>query len=314
MNPFKSVKGLFNYASEVSRKRRALTFRKTLGVYNYKVNQNSHYKNPHGIPFKLREELYNNKNGINQRKLYFLKRNSNKPYGAISKQGHFVMDHNKLPVYDIPSTSNFYLKPFINKKSPCIFPRNAEDKSNKFNLDILDKVRTQLLLSEDKKVRRLGLELFETEFGKQVVDEFLDSQERNFFLDEKNIRFSQNKKKLREKISIRDLKRNLPYYKIKIFEDYPTAQKNTYPRNNKEKEIEFKQKRYTRQYLQTLASRIREKSEKKIAKAAKNIKVAEPSTSLKVISSKRNKSIGKKVVKAIEFSGNPVDSAINSKI
>ena len=107
MNPFKSIKGIFNFANEVARRRKALSFRKTLGVYNFKVKSNNHYKNPHGIPFKLREELYKTKNGINQRKLFFLKKNSNKPYGQLSKSGKFIMDYNKLPVYDIPKTNKF---------------------------------------------------------------------------------------------------------------------------------------------------------------------------------------------------------------
>lgn len=300
MNPFKTSNGLFNYASEVARKRKALSFRKTLGVYNYKIKQNTHYKNPHAIPFKLREDLYSNKNGINQRKLFFLKKNSNKPYGALSKQGQFVMDYNKLPVYDIPSTYSFYLKPFINKKAPNMTGRTAEDKSNKFNYDILDKIRTQLLLTEDKHVKRLGLELFETEFGKQVLEEFLDSQNRNYFLDEKNIKFTQNRKKLREKITLRDLKNDTPYNEIKIFENYPTIQKYIDKEYNEEIELEFRAKRYKKAYRQEL-----EYVEEEV--------VAEDGSLLskKSESGRKRKVIAKKQVKSIEYS--PIDKNFDHK-
>jgi large subunit ribosomal protein L41 len=299
MNPFKIVKGLFNYASEVSRKRKALSFRKTLGVYNYKVNKNTHYKNPHGIPFKLREDLYNNKNGINQRKLYFLKRNSNKPYGALSKQGHFVMDYRKLPVYDIPATQYFYLKPFINKKAPNMSAKTAEEKSNKFNYDILDKIRTQLLLTDDKQVRRIGLELFETDFGKQVLEEFLDSQKRNYFLDEKNPKFTQNRKKIREKITLRDLKNDTPYNEIKIFENYPTVQKYIDKEYNEDIELEFRSKRYKKAYRQELEYVEEEEHD------TENL-------SKKPDGVKRRKVLAKKNIKSIEYS--PVDKSGETKL
>jgi large subunit ribosomal protein L41 len=94
-----------NTLQDTFRKRNALTFRKTLGVYNYKVNQRSYYKNPHAIDLKTMENLKNNgDNG--QRKIKAMKNMSLKPFGNFTNKGTFKFDYRKIPLINIPEYAN----------------------------------------------------------------------------------------------------------------------------------------------------------------------------------------------------------------
>lgn len=94
-----------NTLHETFRKRFALTFRKTLGAYNYKVKQSSYYKNPHSIDLKTKENL--KKNGDNgQRKIRSMKKFSIRPFGSFTNKGNFKVDYAKIPTVNIPDYQN----------------------------------------------------------------------------------------------------------------------------------------------------------------------------------------------------------------
>jgi hypothetical protein len=206
MNGLSTKSGsIFSFANEISRKRYALSFRKTLGVYNYKIKGKSYFKNPHGVKLELYTKLKESKTEIDKRKLAFLEGNSNTPYGKSTRTGNFKFDFNRVPIYNIPDVNNFYLKPFVSKNVCRIFNREPEDYTNgEINEEILNKIKIQLLLSDNKEVRSLGLEMFETEFGKEQMKEFLISQKNGKFFDRQNMKFTQNRQKIREKITLMD--------------------------------------------------------------------------------------------------------------
>lgn len=196
---------IFSYVNEIARKRFALSFRKTLGIYNYKIKGKHYFKNPHAVKLELYTKLKESKTEIDKRKLAFLEGNSNTPYGKSTRTGNFKFDYNRVPLYNIPDVDNFYLKPFVSKKVCRVFNREPEDYTNgEINEEILNKIKIQLLLSDNKEVRSLGLEMFETEFGKEQMKEFLICQKNGKFFDRQNMKFTQNRQKLREKITLKD--------------------------------------------------------------------------------------------------------------
>ena len=153
--------------------------------------------------------LVKKKNNITSKKYNYFNLYSHKPYGKYTSKGVFHYDKSKVPIFDIPNSniaapeeefnkkehdlklkiqninpndienkydSMFYLKPFIHVRVPKIENRLIEDRleGKISNEKVYNKIRTQLLMNEDKEVRRLGLELFETEFGKSVLKEFME--------------------------------------------------------------------------------------------------------------------------------------------
>ena len=98
----RTPKILNNVLQETMRKRKALTFRKTLGVYNYKVKQRNYYKNPHAIDLRTLENLKKNgDNGV--RKIRHIENMSTKPFGTFSSKGGFKVDYGKIPKINIPN-------------------------------------------------------------------------------------------------------------------------------------------------------------------------------------------------------------------
>lgn len=94
-----------NTLQDTFRKRNALTFRKTLGVYNYKVEPKSYYKNPHAIDLKTMENLKENGDD-GQRKIKAMKNMSLKPFGNFTNKGNFKYDYKRIPLVKIPDYKN----------------------------------------------------------------------------------------------------------------------------------------------------------------------------------------------------------------
>ncbi len=98
-----------NSLQDTFRKRNALTFRKTLGVYNYKVNPKGYHKNPHAIDLKTKENL--KKNGDDgERKIKAIKNMSLRPFGRFTNKGSFKFDYKKIPLVNIPDYKNSEVK------------------------------------------------------------------------------------------------------------------------------------------------------------------------------------------------------------
>ena len=100
---------LNNTISNTFRKRSALSFRKTLGVYNYKVKPAQYYKNPHAISLKIKEKLKSAKTDSAIRKIHALERLSNTPFGRFTSKGRFIFNSLKVPNYNIPDVIDFHV-------------------------------------------------------------------------------------------------------------------------------------------------------------------------------------------------------------
>ena len=106
-----------NILHDSMRKRNALSFRKTLGVYNYKVKPSNYYKNPHAIDLKTLENLKKNgDDGV--RKIRQIENMSLKPFGKFTSRGGFKIDYAKIPNINIPKYEdsvvfNFFIVFFI---------------------------------------------------------------------------------------------------------------------------------------------------------------------------------------------------------
>lgn len=162
-----------NILLETMRKRAGLSFRKTLGVYNYKVKPAEYYKNPHQVPLRLKESLMKKKNEYATRKLNWIKRNSVRPFGSFTTKGLFVRDLRRVPVFNIPNVDDFYLKPYVAWKSIKIDPKTVKVYST-MNADLLNKIKIQMKRSSSKNIRLLAYEIFETKQGKKIVEEYLN--------------------------------------------------------------------------------------------------------------------------------------------
>lgn len=194
------------FAEETAKKRRALSFRKTLGVYNYKIKGKHYFKNPHAMDLKTYVELKEDKSGMSQRKMDAITNSSYKPFGRFTAFSRFKFDSRRVPKFDIPALpKKFDLKPYVDRRAIPIFKRIPEDSSNgAINQEVLSKIRTQLLISNDLEVRKIGLEIFETEFGKAMVKEFLHNQKNGRFFDSKSMKFSHNRSLYKESVTLKD--------------------------------------------------------------------------------------------------------------
>lgn len=175
---------IFSFNNITSLTRKAKTFSKSLGAYNYKRGPNKQHKNPHAISLKLMTRLKKNSNSLNDKKIRFLRLNSSQPFGKFIKR-KFILNYSKIPMFDIPETSGFYLKPYLSENNK-IFSYEAEDLSNKPTMKILSKIRTQMLFSKDPEVVNLGVEMFETNFGKNICKEFIANSNAGRVFDRKN--------------------------------------------------------------------------------------------------------------------------------
>lgn len=194
---------IFSSVLLTSKRRNLLSFRKSLGVYNYKIKGKSYFKNPHSVERETYNELKSANNEMSKRKLAFIKRNSNTPYGRLTNKGNFRIDYSRVPLYDLKNILRFHLRPFISKRCCRIYNKEPEDYTNGLiNKEILEKIRIQMLFSTDVEVRKLGYQLFETQYGKEICKDFVDSQWNGKFFDFKNMNFYQNRKNLKDKMRL----------------------------------------------------------------------------------------------------------------
>jgi len=114
-----------NILHDSMRKRNALSFRKTLGVYNYKVKQSSYYKNPHAIDLKTMENFKKNgDDGI--RKIRQIENLSLKPFGKFSNKGGFKVDYARIPKINVPNYEEsvvflFYINLIVKTFCTCLY-------------------------------------------------------------------------------------------------------------------------------------------------------------------------------------------------
>jgi large subunit ribosomal protein L41 len=171
LNLLRKSNVLNNIFCDTMRKRMGLSFRKTLGVYNYKVKPAEYYKNPHQVDLRLKERLKNRKNELSTRNLNAVRRNSIRPFGRFTTKAKFIVDHQRIPNFNIPNLTDFPLKPYATKSSQKVDPEKVFAYSI-MTRDLMDKIKLQMKNSEDENVQKLANEIFETEEGKKIVEEY----------------------------------------------------------------------------------------------------------------------------------------------
>jgi len=89
-----------NSLESTFRKRRGISFRKALGVYNYKIKPKQYYKNPHGMNLQHKEVL-KQQGDRGMRKIRAIEDFSIKPFGRFNRQNRFIIEKQRIPLYDI---------------------------------------------------------------------------------------------------------------------------------------------------------------------------------------------------------------------
>lgn len=166
-----------NIALDTMRKRKALSFRKTLGVYNYKVKPANYYKNPHQVELRKKETLLK-AGDTGMRKLHAIQRMSNTPFGKLTSKGKFIKDFQRMPIYNIPDLTDFQLKPYMTFMTEKLSEENTQQYESMNKQFLLDNIKTQLSLSNDPDVKKLAQEIFETQQGQQIVEEYLEKHKK----------------------------------------------------------------------------------------------------------------------------------------
>lgn len=167
-----------NALADTCRKRFGLSFRKRLGVYNYKVKPASYYKNPHSVPLEVKERYKKRNTEDAKRELKALEKNSNTPFGRFTNKGKFIMDYRQLPDYDIPDLNNFPLKPYVEAKGDKL-PTTLTFSKEEFTRELLEtKIKEQMMASPFEDIVKLAQEIFETEEGKKITNEFFDMKKK----------------------------------------------------------------------------------------------------------------------------------------
>ena len=105
-------------ALNIFRSRRGKSFRKTLGVYDYKIGHNRLHKKPGLMDLELKQRLIKEGSHVGKNRIAEYERNSPRMYGSVGKKGHFVMDKSKLPFFNIPDLTGFELKPYVSYHTP----------------------------------------------------------------------------------------------------------------------------------------------------------------------------------------------------
>ena len=88
-------------------------------MYSYKLGKNKQHKNPHAIGLKAKVGL--KKQGYKgELKIHERERLSDRPFGYVTTKGKFRVDIDKVPFYNVPDLTGFYLKPYVPHTTPKV--------------------------------------------------------------------------------------------------------------------------------------------------------------------------------------------------
>ncbi|CAD8104506.1 unnamed protein product [Paramecium sonneborni] len=135
----------------VCRRKAGQTFRKTLGLYNYKLGHQQYHKEPGTIQLNAVEQLQNTKSYEGIMRIKKLRQESDRVFGKFIGT-KFVVDKSRVPQYDIPDLTGFELKPYVSYHTPQVDKETQIklERLNDFNLieNLVTRSETKLL---DKK-------------------------------------------------------------------------------------------------------------------------------------------------------------------
>ncbi|CAK90010.1 unnamed protein product (macronuclear) [Paramecium tetraurelia] len=135
----------------VCRRKAGQTFRKTLGLYNYKLGHQQYHKEPGSVSLNAVEQLKNTKTYEGIMRIRKLRQESDRVFGKFVGS-KFVVDKSRIPQYDIPDLTGFELKPYVSYHTPQVDKETQTklERMNDFNLieNLVPRSETKLL---DKK-------------------------------------------------------------------------------------------------------------------------------------------------------------------
>ena len=100
-----------NCLLDFMRKKPGRSFRKRLGVFNYKVQDGlKQHKKPGLIPIELKQKLLKDNSFKSLQKIKYLEKISPKKLGTFTRFGNFKFDSSKLPIYNVPDLDGFEVK------------------------------------------------------------------------------------------------------------------------------------------------------------------------------------------------------------
>jgi hypothetical protein len=175
LNLFLRTPSVFqNITADTMRRRQARTFRKTLGTYNYKVKPAEYYKNPHAMTLEKSEQFKQNGSDKSIRKYRWVEKFSNRPYGRFTNTGLFIRDPRRIPNFNIPDLTDFPLKPYVSWGTEKLEENQFVAYAGMTRELLMSTVKDQLKESGDAEVQKLYNEIFETEEGQKIVEEYLE--------------------------------------------------------------------------------------------------------------------------------------------
>lgn len=132
------------------------SFRKTLGIFNYKIGNKTH-KKPGVIPYHIKKSLLETDTDRSRRLINLMERDSYYPFGKFTRKSKFMFDPKKVPIYNVPDLTGFELKPYASVHTPRI-EEELKEKIRKLN-DFRDPINL---------ARKISSEMTEKELKKQV--------------------------------------------------------------------------------------------------------------------------------------------------
>mmetsp|Transcript_37615 Transcript_37615/g.42637 ORF Transcript_37615/g.42637 Transcript_37615/m.42637 type:complete len:161 (+) Transcript_37615:46-528(+) len=129
-------------------------WKKTQGVYSYKLKPDKYYKKPRMIPLALREKL---KKKGDHHEISRLERESPRQFGEFTRFG-FKYDPSLVPFYDVPDLSNFELKPYVSRMTPKVgkdhLPEPIKEGTYKDPKLVIEELMAEI--EAEEKARSLG--------------------------------------------------------------------------------------------------------------------------------------------------------------
>lgn len=137
-------------AINIFRAKLGKTFRKKIGVYDYKIGHKTLHKRPGMMDVRLKQRLIKEDTQEGRNRIKMAEINSPRNYGKVGNKGQFIMDKSKLPFYDIPDLTDFKLKPFVSYHTPKL-SEEIKERIVKMN-DFKDETNFGRYLSNSVKV------------------------------------------------------------------------------------------------------------------------------------------------------------------
>jgi len=122
---------LFDVMGPPLRRRLGKSFRKRLGVFNYKVGNKTH-KKPGVIPLHVKQKLLDEDTGRARAMIKLLERDSPYPFGKFTRKSKFIFDPSRVPVYNVPDLTGFDLRPYVSVHTPKV-DEDTLEKIRKLN-------------------------------------------------------------------------------------------------------------------------------------------------------------------------------------